>query len=292
LDSILSDFDFYLSTYLDTSIISEINGLGDSTTYIFSDEFGYFSACYVKSAQVSKLTDGAFDPTVFPLVKAWGFFKEEAPIPTQNGIDSLLEYVGFNNDLHICVLEGSNVSFTKRNPSLRLDFNAIAQGLSVDILADYLNNNGIKNFYLEVGGEIVLKGKNRENKNWRIGIDSPMQQEGKRVLDNVVNISNKAIATSGNYRKYYIKDGVKYAHTIDPKTGKPVQHSLLSATVIANSCADADGYATAFMVMGVEKSMEFVKNHPELELEVYLLYDNGSGAIQREMSKGFKKYLK
>ncbi|MDB2657354.1 FAD:protein FMN transferase [Crocinitomicaceae bacterium] len=290
LDSILHDFDLALSTYIDSSLISGINDA--SMTYIFDDDFGYFGTCYEKSAQISELTNGAFDPTVFPLVKAWGFFKEEAPIPEQNEIDSLLEFVGFNKELHTCMLSPPRVSFTKRNPSFKLDFNAIAQGYSVDILAQYLNKKGIKNYYLEIGGEIVVKGKNRENKRWRIGIDSPKQKQGTRVLDNVVNISNKAIATSGNYRKFYIKDGVKYAHTIDPKTGKPVQHSLLSATVIANSCADADAYATAFMVMGVEKSMEFVEANPKLGLDVYLLYDDGTGVIQRKMTQGFEKYLK
>lgn len=292
IDSILHDFDLLLSTYIDSSTISAINNAGESTTYIFDDTIGYFIDCYQTSERVFELTNGAFDPTVFPLVEAWGFFKEDAPIPTEREIDSLLEFVGFDKGLHSCMIASPRVAFSKMNASFRLDFNAIAQGLSVDVLANYLNDQGVKDYYLEIGGEIVLRGKNRENKKWRIGIDSPEQQEGKRVLDNVVSVSNKAIATSGNYRKFYIKDGVKYAHTIDPKTGKPVQHSLLSATVIANSCAEADAYATAFMVMGVEKSMDFVKKNPKLGLEIYLLYDDGNGSIERKMTKGFKKYLK
>jgi thiamine biosynthesis lipoprotein len=136
-----------------------------------------------------------------------------------------------------------------------------------------------------------VKGKNREGVKWRLGIDAP-KFDGQREVENVVHLSDKAIATSGNYRKYYEKDGVKYAHTIDPTTGKPVQHSLLSATVIAETCGEADAYATAFMVLGVQKTLDFVERNPDLKLDVYLLYDDGSGSIQRAMSKGFENYLK
>lgn len=290
LDVILRNFDLALSTYIDESTISTINNGVDSIP--FTDEHGYFNRCYEISGKVYEKSDGAFDPTVFPLVKAWGFFKEEAPIPTQEELDSLLTFVGFGKPLHSCLVVNNKGLFTKENPSFRMDFNAVAQGMSVDVLAEYLNENGIKNYYVEIGGEIVIRGKNRENKKWRIGIDSPNQKEGKRVINNIVHVSNKAIATSGNYRKFYVKDGIKYAHTIDPKTGKPVQHSLLSATVIANNCADADAYATAFMVMGVDKTMRLVKKHPELGLDVYLLYDNGKGEIASKMTKGFRSYLK
>ncbi|MCR9172573.1 MAG: FAD:protein FMN transferase [bacterium] len=290
LDSILHDFDMALSTYIDESQISAINNGSD--TIHFTDEFGYFLDCFKISQEVFEKSNGAFDPTVFPLVKAWGFFKEEAPIPTQSELDSILTFVGLGNPLFKAKFVERRGTFVKEHPSFRLDFNAIAQGLSVDVLADYLKRNGIQDYYLEIGGEIVVKGKNRENEKWRIGIDSPQQEEGKRVINNVVHITDKAIATSGNYRKFYIKDGVKYAHTIDPKTGSPVQHSLLSASVIANSCAEADAYATAFMVMGVEKSMEFVQNHPELDLDIYLLYDDGTGEILSEMTDGFGAYLK
>lgn len=290
LDAILRHFDMALSTYIENSLVSKLNA--SQGPIEFEDPFGYFSSCYQISKNVAETTNGAFDPTVFPLVEAWGFFKQEAPIPTQSKLDSLLEFVGFAKGLHAFHQEGNKVSFTKSNPFFRLDFNAVAQGLSVDVLAEYLDTKGIKNYYVEIGGEVVVKGKNREQKNWRIGIDSPQQEEGKRVIENILKISNKAIATSGNYRKFYIKDGVKYAHTIDPKTGKPVQHSLLSATVIANSCAEADAYATAFMVMGVDESMAFIHDHPELNLDVYLNYDDGSGVLQQKMSQGFQKYLK
>jgi len=290
LDSILHDFDMSLSTYIDNSVISKINNAEEKVS--FKDKQRYFERCYQISKKVYEKTNGAFDPTVFPLVKAWGFFKEDAPIPTKKELDSLLNFVGFGNSSHQAEFSGETGSFVKFSPSFRLDFNAIAQGYSVDVLAEYVERKGIQNYYLEIGGEIVVKGTNREDKKWRIGIDSPNQQEGTRVLDNVVNISDKAIATSGNYRKFYVKNGVKYAHTIDPKTGAPVQHTLLSASVIAETCAEADAYATAFMVMGVDKSMEFVQENPDLDLDIYLLYDDGTGTIQRRMTSGFEQYLK
>lgn len=291
LDSILHNFDLALSTYMDNSAISKVND-ADTDTISFSDQQGYLEQCYNISRTVFKNTDGAFDPSVFPLVKAWGFFKEDAPIPTQSQLDSLLNSVGFGKNLHQFIFSEGKGICIKSDPSFRLDFNAIAQGYSVDVLADYVDSKGIKNYYLEIGGEIVVKGTNRENVKWRIGIDSPNQKEEIRVLDNVVNISDKALATSGNYRKFYIKDGVKYAHTINPKSGAPVQHSLLSASVIAETCAEADAYATAFMVMGVEKSMDFVQENQDLGLDIYLLYDDGTGAIQRRMTEGFEDYLK
>lgn len=289
IDSILHDFDLALSSYIDNSIVSHINNAEDAVT--FTDTHGYFEKCYQQSSEVFDKTDGAFDPSVFPLVKAWGFFGDELENPSQIELDSILGFVGFGKPLHDCSIANGDGVFTKKAPSFRLDFNAIAQGLSVDVLAEYLERNKIKDYYIEIGGEIVVKGQNKDKVDWRIGIDSPNQKEDTRVIENVVNISNKAIATSGNYRKFYVKDGVKYAHTIDPKTGAPVQHSLLSATVIANNCADADAYATAFMVIGVEASMEFVQTHPELNLDIYLLYDNGSGVVERKMSEGFKNYL-
>ncbi|XOV68441.1 MAG: FAD:protein FMN transferase [Fluviicola sp.] len=287
LDSILHDFDLALSTYIDSSVISYVNR---SDAPSFRDPHGYFENCWNISKEVSKNTKGAFDPTVFPLVEAWGFFGDSLQTPTDEALNGILQRVGFEN----CELNrmSTKILSVSKQPGAELDFNAVAQGYAVDVLADYLDQKGIKNFYVEIGGEVVVKGNNREGMKWRIGIDSPQQEEGKRVIENIVNISDKAIATSGNYRKFYMKDGVKYAHTINPTTGKPVQHSLLSASVIANTCAEADAYATAFMVMGVERSMEFVKNNSHLGLEIYLVYDDGSGRLQREITSGFEKYLK
>lgn len=292
IDALLHQFDLALSTYVDNSIVSTVNSSSDSIQ--FTDSSQFFSDCYFLSREIYELTNGAFDPSVYPLVKAWGFFGDELWVQSDQDVNDILEYVGFEDGkLHELVhLEENNYSFRKTHSEFKLDFNAVAQGLSVDVLADYLDALGVKNYYVEIGGELRVKGKNKEGKNWRIGIDSPNQKGGGRIIENIVHVSNKAVATSGNYRKFYIKDGVKYAHTINPKNGKPVQHSLLSATVIANSCAEADAYATAFMVMGVDESLKFLKEHPELEMEAYLLYDEGDGEIKRAMSSSFKSYLK
>ena len=160
----------------------------------------------------------------------------------------------------------------------------------MDVICDYLINKGYKNYYVEIGGELRTSGVNREGLAWRVGIDSPQELLTERVLDNILNLTNNAVATSGNYRKFYEINGVKYSHTLSPKTGYPVRHSLLSATVIAPTCAEADAYATAFMVMGLEKSLAFVKNHPSEKLEVYLLHSDENGEIIRSMSEGFKSY--
>ena len=173
-----------------------------------------------------------------------------------------------------------------------MDFNAIAQWQSVDVIDNYLKEKGFSNYYVEIGGEISVKGKNREGVHWKIGIDSPIENLKTRELENIVHISDVAVATSGNYRKFYVRDGVKYSHTLNPKTGFPVTHSLLSATVVAENAAFADGYATAFMVMGVDSALEFVKNNPKEKLEIYLLYEDEEGNIQRTMSDGFKQYLR
>lgn len=292
IDSILCNFDLSLSTYIDNSVVSVINASQDSIHVL--DSSRYFAKCYIMSRKIYELTNGAFDPSVYPLVKAWGFYGDELWVQSDADVSEILKSVGFEDRKHheLNPINLFELEFLKFNQNFKLDFNAIAQGLSVDVLADYLEEHGIKNYFVEIGGEIRVKGKNTKNGLWRIGVDSPNQEEGMRVIENIVHISDKAVATSGNYRKFYVKDGVKYAHTINPKTGKPVQHSLLSATVIANNCAEADAYATAFMVMGVEKSMQFITEHPELGLEIYLLHDEGNGKLQRSMSPGFKTYLK
>lgn len=291
IDSILHVFDGALSSYVDSSIISRINNAQDSIR--IKDGSGYFTRCYVMSQKYYSTSNGAFDPSVYPLVKAWGFFGDALNEQSDADVAAILNYVGFEDGvLHkLLSLGPQEFIFYKYNNNFQLDFNAVAQGYSVDILAAYLDECGVKNYYVEIGGEIAVKGTNKEGNKWRIGVDSPHQKEGTRVIENVVHVTNRGIATSGNYRKFYEKDGVRYAHTIDPKTGKPVQHSLLSATVIANTCAEADAYATAFMVMGTEKAVKFVEEHPELNLEIYLLEDI-KGEIKRTMSPGFKKYLK
>lgn len=290
LDSLFLAFDNALSTYVETSIISQLNQSKDSLS--MEDASGFIKECYLKSQSIFKSTNGSFDPSVFPLVKGWGFMNNmDTPLSEQE-IDSILKFVDFTpGKLHQLNFNGHDLHFKKNHSEFMMDFNAIAQGQSVDVVDRFLANAGHSNYYIEIGGEIIVRGKNREGIDWRIGVDVPKDNSMGRMLENILTVTDKAVATSGNYRKFYIKDGVKYAHSLDPKTGFPVQHTLLSATVITNDCAMADGYATAFMVMGTEKSIAFVKEHPELDLEIYLLYSDSDGNIKRSMSDGFSKYI-
>lgn len=263
---------------------------------MFTDETGYFKECYEESIEVYKLSNGAFDASVFPLVEGWGFMKNlETPL-SKSKIDSILQFVSSEpGKYHSIEFNGKFIQITKIDSRFKFDFNAIAQGLAVDKLAEFIESKGHKNYYVEIGGELIVKGKNRSGQNWNIGIDVPKEKvknDGVRQLESVLSITNKAIATSGNYRKYYVKDGKKYAHSLDPRTGYPVSHSLLSATVVSNKCSTSDAYATVFMVIGVEKTKEFLQKHPELNLDVYLLYDADGGKIGRFKSAGMEKYFK
>jgi thiamine biosynthesis lipoprotein len=288
IDSVLAQFDASLSTYISTSKISQLNANQTSTSLI--DETGFFKVCYLKSKEIHQITDGAFDPSVFPLVKGWGFMDNiESPL-FQTAVDSLLADVGFDQH-HTISFDGDRIKLTKTNPGFQLDFNAIAQGYSVDVLGDFLKKRGQTNYYIEIGGELLLRGKNVSGTKWNIGIDIPVEKSTTHAIENIISISDEAVATSGSYRKFYEKDGQRYAHFLDPKSGYPVQHTLLSATVIGPTCTEADAYATAFMVMGAEKTLKFVQDHPELDLKVYLLESDGSEGYIRSMSKGFKFYL-
>jgi len=290
IDSIFTCFDNSLSTYVQNSVISKLN-MGIGITRV-NDNSGFFKRCYQISQKVYKKSNGTFDPSVFPLVKGWGFMSNvESPL-SQTEVDSILSFVSFAPGvLHNIAFDGTAIELTKKDSNFKIDFNAIAQGLSVDVIDEYIKKKGHENYYIEIGGELLVRGHNREGESWRIGVDVPKENLTTRELENVITITNKAIATSGNYRKFYEVDGKKYAHTLDPKTGFPVEHSLLSVTVVANDAATADGYATAFMVMGVERCLEFIEKNNELELEVYLLHADENGKIQRKMSIGFSQYL-
>ena len=281
IDSILKAFDMSLSTYKDSSIISRINK-NDSSVKTDS----LFDVFFKTSYEVWKNTKGDFDITVAPIVNIWGFgFTERLDNIKQNTIDSLLQYVGMEK---VKLIEGKVI---KSSPYIMLDGNAIAQGYSIDVVANFLDENKINNYMVEIGGEIKASGVNAKSQAWKIGIDKPIDDSlaTNRELKAILQIKNKAVATSGNYRAFYNKDGRKYSHTINPHTGYPVNHNLLSATVLANKCITADAYATAFMVMGYDKSIEFVKNNPGLD--IYLIADDGKGSYKTYLSEGMKKYL-
>ncbi len=266
VDSILIAIDNSLSTYNKRSLITNFNQ-ADSVLEVDA----YFIDVFNMAKEVYTATEGAFNPTVTHLVNAWGFGFENTEKTDSNSIDSLLKLVDFDG---ISIQKNKVI---KNRKELMLDFNAIAQGYTVDVLADFFDEKNVKNYMIEVGGEIIAKGKNAEKKSWRIGIDKPLENQEERVLEAVINLENAALATSGNYRKFYEKDGVKYSHTINPVTGYPVRHTLLSATVVADNCALADAYATAFMVVGLEKSKEILKANPKLE--ALLIYANEDGSL-------------
>lgn len=294
IQNLLAEFDTVLSSYIDSSLISKMNRMEGSA--FFTDSTGYFKECYEESMAVFRTSNGAFDCSVFPLVEGWGFMQNvETPL-NKTKIDSILQFVSSEKDkLHKVDFTDQTIHFTKLDKRFKMDFNAIAQGLAVDKIAEFIESRGHKNYYAEIGGELIVKGKNRSGEHWNIGIDVPEEKEqkdGVRRLESILSITNKAIATSGNYRKYYVKNGKKYAHCLDPRTGFPVNHSLLSATVISNKCSTSDAYATVFMVLGLEGTKKFLTNHPKLKLEVYLLYDLKNGKIGKFKSKGMKKYFK
>ncbi|CAN5708146.1 FAD:protein FMN transferase [soil metagenome] len=280
IDSVFKTIDLSLSTYVPASIISKIN---KNDTPVLVDK--YFTDVYQKAMEVSEKTNGLFDITIAPVINAWGFgFTKKAEVDSSM-IDSLLNFVGYKK----IKLEGNKL--LKEQPQMMLDFNAIAQGYTVDVIAGFLESKGIKNYLVELGGEVKTKGRKPGNVSWKIGIDQPVDSavEG-RPLKAIIKLDNRALATSGNYRKFYILDGKKYAHIIDPHTGYPAKHNLLSASVLADDCMTADAYATAFMVMGVGKAKEFLASHRELTLDVFFIYDN-NGVWETYSSEGLKNSI-
>jgi len=280
IDSLLHHFDLSLSTYEPSSIISRINR--DELDVTLSD---YFIRCFNASKEIFDASDGAFDITVAPIVNAWGFGFTEKADPDSMMIDSLLQYVGMD---HIRI---ENDRIVKDFPGIMLDVNAIAQGYAVDIVSEYFESKEISNYLVEIGGEVRAKGKNAHGNYWRVGIDKPIDgiQLPGLQMEAVVSLKNRSLATSGNYRRYYIKDGIKYSHTIDPSTGYPVQHNLLSATVVTDDCMTADGFATAFMVVGVDKSKSILKDREDLE--AYLIYTDKSGKYTIYCTPGMRRYI-
>ncbi len=281
VDSILTEIDFSLSTYNLSSIISRINK-NESETIVNE----YFLDVFNKSMEVSEKTNGDFDITVAPVINAWGFGFTKKTNVDSSSIDSLLQFVGY----HKLKLQQNKI--VKDNPNVMLDFNAIAQGYSVDILGSFLEKNDINNYMVELGGELMTKGKKKNKEIWKIGIDKPIDSmSAKRDLQAIVELNNQAMATSGNYRKYYEENGQKYAHIIDPHTGYPSKNNLLSATVFAKDCMTADAYATAFMVMGLDKAKQFLMKNSNLQMEVYFIYDD-SGIMKTFVSENLKKSIK
>ena len=284
IDSILEVIDLSMSTYRPDSAISKINQ-GDTTVVV--DE--HFRKVFEASQQIWQESEGLFDPTVGVLVNAWGFGKQkisEADLPTDKKIDSLRKYVGFDK---VALTEKNLIK--KRYTEILFDFNAIAQGYTSDVVANYLSARGIKNYIVEIAGEMYLKGKNTvEDKSWTIGVENPLKPLDDRDLVATIQFTNQGLATSGNYRKVWTdSNGRKYVHSINPLTGRATQSDVLSATVVAPSTMLADGYATMFMVMGLAKSKAFLEKHPNLA--VLLVYSDDKHQEATYKTKSFEKLI-
>ena len=283
IDSILQVIDLSMSTYIDNSLISKINK-GENLPID-----PHFEKVLSASMDIYKQSNGSFDPSIGQLINAWGFGKKENHTPpTQKQIDSLLTLTGMDK-VHI-VTTGEGVFVKKDNPNIQLNFNAIAQGYTSDVIADYFLSKQISNFIVEVGGELVIHGRNTlKNKPWRIGIDNPLQKPDEdREIVATVELTDCGLATSGNYRKLWTDSltGQKYVHTINPKTGLPQPSNLLSATVIAPSAMLADGYATTLMALGgIEKAKDFLAQHKELKAVLLYSDEAHKGLIQKYVTE-------
>ncbi len=265
-----------LSMFNPQSVISRLNrNETDSTDALFRK-------MYEEAVWVNQETDGAFDITVAPLVNAWGFGDRKQVFPDSAQIDSLRRWVGMEK----LTLAGNRL--LKQSPEVMMDASAIAKGLGVDQVADFFDSVGVRNYMVEIGGEIRVKGISDKKRPWRIGIDRPDEQLMDRQLQMITAFTQGALATSGNYRNFYVHEGKKYAHTINPKTGYPVQTEVLSASVYAPTCMVADAYATAFMVLGLKKAQQIILAHPELEGVLIYLEE---GNMKTWVSPGFEKMI-
>ena len=275
IKSTLMQVDKSLSPFNKQSIITAINNNADATPD------SMFIHVFTLAQEISTKTAGAFDITVAPLVNAWGFGFKKGITPDSTTIDSLRQFIGYNT---VSLVNGK---VNKKHPQTMLDCSAIAKGYGCDAVAATLEAHGVQNYMVEIGGEIVIKGHNKNGNPWGIGINKPIDDSlsTNQELQTVLRLTDCAIATSGNYRNYYYKDGVKYAHTIDPRTGYPVQHSLLSATVIADNCMRADALATAFMVLGVDSAMTYCKLHPEIDGYFIVSADSGHYEVLRSFDE-------
>ncbi len=278
IDSLLLEVNQALSTYIPDSEISRFNR-GDRIIF----ESAHLPTILRASTEIYQQTGGAFNPAVMTLVNAWGFGPEGHKTPDSTTVDSLLSTVDFPS------VKYNSVEAKKTKLGVQLDFSAIAKGYGVDVIAQYLQLVGIQNYMVDIGGEVICKGVNQQDQIWRIGINKPYEEAPLDSWAAVVQLKDRAIATSGNYRNYYVKDGVKYAHTIDPVSGYPVQHSLLSASVFSYSCMVADAYATGFMVMGLENAIRLVEQMSNLE--AVLIYNNRDGEMQTFISEGIKDFV-
>ena len=279
IDSILTVFNQSLNTYIPSSEISQFN-----KEQSFQFELPYFYEALDVSKKIYDLTEGAFDPSIGPLINAWGFGPGQGFIPDSTYIDSVKQFIGYDK----ITFDKSGV--TKSDPRVNLSFSASAKGYGVDVVGELLEERGVENYFVEIGGEVRTKGKNTStDQNWLIGILHPDSEEINPFKYAIISLSDKSMATSGNYFNYHVVDGVKYGHTIDPKSGYPIKHNLLSASVVANTCHEADALATAFMVMGKDKAIDFLNAHKEYG--AFLIFSTPSGELESFATENVKPLI-
>ena len=275
----LEKFDQSLNPFRENSIIYKVNN------NVPTELDPLFTEVFNKSMEVSRKTDGKFDVTASPFINAWGFGFKDMDDVTPEKIDSMKVFVGYKK------IRIENGAVVKDDPRVQINTSAIAKGYSCDIVADVLQSFGITNYMVEIGGEITMRGTNEKGDCWRIGIDKPTDDAlaMNRELQLILSVCDKAVATSGNYRNFYVKDGVKYSHTIDPQTGYPSEQNILGATIIADDCMTADAYATAFMAMGLKKSIEVAKTIEGLHY--YFIYAKPDGEVDVLYSNDFQQFM-
>ena len=277
IDSVLHEVDLSMSTYMEESLISKMN----RNESMLTDSL--FLRVFKTAMTIANDTDGAFDLTIAPVVNYWGFGFEEIPNKEDGKLKDLMHSVGYEK----LSIQGSFL--VKSNPNTQIDFNAIAQGFTVDLVGEHLQKLGINNYMIEIGGELKCNGLNADGELWRIGIDKPTESIQKDRFQAIIEVNNKSVASSGNYRKFKVDEetGLKYAHTINPKTGRPVQTNLLGVTIVTESCMKADAIATACMVMGLEESKIYLANHPEID--ALFIYSGPKGEWLQYQTDGFEK---
>ena len=281
IDSELEKFSLSLNPFHPNSVISKVNRNEDVNVD------AWFARVFEKAAEVSQKTDGYFDITCAPLVNLWGFGFSRMDSVTPAMVDSIREFVGYDK----VRLAGKKV--VKDDPRILLNCSAIAKGFASDVIAEMLESEGVENYMVNIGGEIMMKGKNNKGNDWEIGISKPVDDStgGDEEMEKIIRLSRKgAIATSGDYRNFYIKDGKKYAHTINPHTGYPAEQKILSATVVADDCITADAYATAFMAMGLDSARRIGASIPGIDY--FLIYAGENGSHLYECSNGMLQYFK
>lgn len=293
LDSLLQEINMGVSTYIPTSVISRFNQA--DSIFVTAGSASrpadrYFEENYSFAEQVVQSTEGYFDPTVMPLVNYWGFgYTPKRKVEKVDSLllDSLLLQVGMQNISRS--QQGDQMHYRKSDKGVQLDFSALAKGYGVDILGKFLEKQEIPNYLVEIGGEVRCRGEKSQGKLWRIGVNTPREEAGLQDFEVLLELRDKSMATSGNYRNYYEVEGVKYSHTINPKTGLPERSRLLSTTVLAKDCMMADAYATAFMVMGLEKAFAFVEKDPQLE--ALFIFSDEKGDLLQMMTEGVKEMI-